>query len=53
MATYVMGDVHGDIERYNAMMQLIRLKDTDKLIMIGDVVDRESYGIDILLDVMN
>lgn len=53
MATYVIGDVHGDKCRYFEMLQKIELKDTDKLIMIGDIIDRGHFGIDILLDIMS
>lgn len=53
MATYLMADIHGDWDRYSEMKSLIRFSDLDKLIIIGDVIDRGDYGIKILQDVMN
>ena len=49
---YVMSDIHGEKERYDAMLRKIQLSDQDTLYIIGDVIDRKPYGIQILLDIM-
>ena len=49
---YVMSDIHGEKDRYDAMLELIRFSDEDTLIVIGDVIDRGPQGVDILKDIM-
>lgn len=49
---YVMSDIHGEIDRYQRMLDLIRFSDEDELIIIGDVIDRNPHGIEILQDMM-
>lgn len=39
-----MGDIHGDIQRYNSIMTKINLKSEDKLYVLGDVIDGMPYG---------
>ena len=43
--TYVMADIHGNLERFNSIMKQIRLKDDDTLYILGDVIDRFPDGI--------
>ena len=50
--TYVMSDIHGEIDRYNRMLQLIQFSEEDTLYIIGDVIDRNPHGIEILQDIM-
>ena len=50
--TYVMSDLHGELDRYNAMLDLILFSDDDTLYVLGDVIDRNAHGIEILRDVM-
>ena len=50
--TYVMSDIHGNLDRFNSVMKQINLKPTDKLYILGDVIDRYKYGIKILLKIM-
>lgn len=50
---YVMSDIHGEINKYRAMLQLIGLSPADTLYILGDVIDRKPSGVDILLDIMN
>lgn len=52
MATYVIGDIHGDLRRWNEMKEFIQPKKDDKIIIIGDVIDRGEYGVEILQDIM-
>ncbi len=47
---YVCSDIHGCFARYKQVID--RLKDTDHLYIIGDIIDRGNYGIEIFLDVM-
>lgn len=49
---YVMSDLHGCYEKYKEMLNKIHFADSDKLYIIGDVVDRGERPIDILLDMM-
>lgn len=50
--TYVISDIHGEYDKYIAMLQKINFKDRDTLYVLGDVVDRGERPIDILQDMM-
>lgn len=50
MATYVISDLHGQKNKYNALIEDISENDT--LYILGDVIDRGPNGIEILLDIM-
>lgn len=50
--TYVMSDLHGELDRYNAMLELIQFSAADTLYVLGDVIDRNAHGIEILRDIM-
>ena len=50
MSTYVMSDVHGLKDRYDAMLEALALQNEDTLFVLGDVIDRGRDGIAILLD---
>ena len=52
MSIYVMSDIHGLYDRYRKMLDIIHLKDSDQLYILGDVIDRGPDGIEILLDMM-
>lgn len=47
---YVCSDIHGNYEAY--MKVINKLSENDTLYIIGDVIDRGSDGIKILLDIM-
>ena len=49
---YCMSDIHGESDRYQAMLKLINFSDEDTLYIIGDVADRQPNGISIYLDIM-
>lgn len=51
--TYVMSDIHGEYEKYIAMLEKIDFCDEDTLYILGDIVDRGAEPIEILLDMMN
>lgn len=52
MAHYVMGDIHGEADRFHAMLEKIHLSEEDTLILLGDVIDRGPEGIALLLEIM-
>lgn len=49
---YVMSDIHGNLRRFNSVMQQINLQPEDKLYVLGDVIDRHPDGIRILRKIM-
>ena len=53
MATYVMSDIHGLWDKFEKMMNLLNLKDNDKVYFLGDVIDRGADGIKILQYILN
>ena len=48
-----MSDIHGEIERYHEMLNLIRFSERDLLYIIGDIIDRSPGGIDIIKEIMD
>ena len=50
---YCLSDIHGEFDRYQAMLEEIHLTDDDTLYVIGDVIDRAPGGVDILEDIMS
>lgn len=52
MAHYVMGDIHGEADRFHAMLEKIHFSEADTLILLGDVIDRGSDGIALLQEIM-
>ena len=52
MMNYVMSDVHGDYEKYQKMLELIGLSDSDTLYLGGDLCDRGRDSAKLYLDVM-
>lgn len=49
---YVMSDIHGMYDKYIEMMDLIDLKETDTLYILGDIIDRGVNSMKILQDMM-
>ena len=49
---YVMSDIHGNMRRFNSVMQQINLQPDDSLYVLGDVIDRHPDGIRILRKLM-
>lgn len=41
---YCMSDIHGDLEKFHSMLQLIRFSAKDTLFVIGDIIDRGPDG---------
>ena len=50
---YIMSDIHGLYDRYEAMLKKIDLKEDDRLYVLGDVIDRGPDSFKILQDIMN
>ena len=50
---YIMSDIHGLYDRYEAMLKKIDLKEDDRLYVLGDVIDRGPDSFKILQDLMN
>lgn len=52
MAHYVMADLHGERDRFHAMLKKIAFSEDDCLYILGDVVDRGPDGIALLHEIM-
>lgn len=52
MAHYVMSDIHGEADRFYAMLKKISFSPEDTLYIIGDVIDRGPDGIKLLRKIM-
>ena len=50
--TYVMSDIHGNLKRFESIMEQINLQPNDTLYILGDVIDRFPYGIKIIRKIM-
>lgn len=49
---YVMSDIHGNMKNFESILKQISLKSDDILYILGDVIDRHSSGIRILLRII-
>lgn len=49
---YVIGDIHGDKEKYEAMMEKLAPTDNDTVFVLGDIINIGEKGIEILQDMM-
>ena len=45
---YVMSDIHGHLQRFESIMEQIKLGESDHLFVLGDVIDCHPDGIQIL-----
>ncbi|MGM9570883.1 MAG: metallophosphoesterase [bacterium] len=50
---YVVSDIHGRLDKYADILQLINFSDKDELYILGDVIDRGPDGVDILKSIIN
>lgn len=48
MSTYVIGDVHGCYKEFLEMLKQIDNKDEDRIIMVGDYIDRGEQSFEML-----
>jgi predicted phosphodiesterase len=47
-----MSDIHGCFNTYQKMLQQIQFRESDELYILGDVIDRGAYGIEMLKHVL-
>ena len=52
MSTYIMSDCHGRYDKFKNILKKINFSNEDNLYILGDVIDRNENGIDILLYVI-
>ena len=52
MATYVISDIHGQYDKFIAMLDAINLRDSDTLYVLGDILDRGPHPIKVILKLM-
>lgn len=48
MSTFIIGDIHGELEQLKTLIQKINLNDEDELYVLGDVIDRGPSSIEAL-----
>lgn len=51
--TYVLSDIHGRSRPYHQMLKRIRFSEEDQLYILGDIIDRNPDGIELLKEVMD
>ncbi len=49
---YVVGDIHGEYDKFIEILDLIHLKNSDTLYVLGDIVDRGPHSIKTLQKLM-
>ena len=49
---YVIGDIHGNKEKYDEMLTKLSPKETDAVFVLGDVIDIGEDSVEILKDMM-
>lgn len=49
---YAVADIHGNIEAWKSILEQINFSKDDELYVLGDVIDRNPYGIEILKEIM-
>lgn len=52
MATYIISDIHGEYELFINLLEKIKLKETDSLYILGDILDRGPHPIKVILKLM-
>ena len=50
--TYVISDIHGRADRFHNILKKINFTESDKLYVLGDVIDRNPDGIELLQEIM-
>lgn len=53
MNTYLIADIHGMNDKFQDMLFKIKFSESDRLYIIGDVIDRGPDGVKILQQIMN
>ena len=52
IATYVISDIHGQYDMFMELLDKIKLKETDRLYILGDIIDRGMHPIKTLRKIM-
>lgn len=52
IATYIMGDIHGEYDKFIKLVEKINLRESDTLYVLGDILDRGPHPIKVLLTLM-
>ena len=50
---YCVSDIHGELDKFEQILELIHFSTEDHLYILGDVIDRGALGVDILRMVMD
>ena len=50
---FCVSDIHGELDKFEQMLELICFSDSDHLYIIGDVIDRGTMGVTILQKIMD
>ena len=53
VATYVISDIHGMYSKFTELLNKIKLKETDTLYILGDVLDRGPNPVKTLFEIMS
>ena len=49
---YCVSDIHGELDKFERLLQLIRFSDAGQMYILEDVIDRGVMGVDILQRIM-
>lgn len=47
-----ISDIHGELDKFERMLELIRFSDPNQIYIIGNVIDRGAMGVDVLCKIM-
>ena len=50
---YCVSDIHGELDKFERMLERINFCDADRLYIIGDVIDRGAMGVELLQKIMS
>lgn len=50
---YCVSDIHGELDKFERLLELICFSASDHMYIIGDVIDRGTMGVDVLWKIMN
>ena len=48
--TYVISDIHGNLDKFNEILEKIRFSDNDVMYVVGDIVDYGEESMELLCD---
>lgn len=49
---YCVSDIHGELDKFEQMLEQINFCEADRLYIIGDVIDRGAMGVELLQKIM-